>query len=433
MEITLQILILLMVIAATVTITTLLASLRCNRHLHRLEQEKSDLDAQFREAQTRYDLYREMSESSQQQLKESFNALAADALRANSSEFIKLAQSQFKQFQTHAQSELGEREKAVENLVKPIREAMDRAEKQLHSVEKERREAYGSLSKHLDTMADLHRTLHTETHNLTQALRRPEVRGQWGEITLKRLAELAGMVEHCDFEEQLQVHSDEGGRQRPDMVVHMPNRRDIIIDAKTPLDSYLSAIEAKDDEDRQAALQKHARNVRNRVRELAAKSYWQQFENSPDFVVLFIPGEQFLSTALEMDPKLLEEALAERVILATPTSLVALLRAIAYGWRQEQLAENAEQIRSIGADLYNRLATFSDHLAKLGRGLDTSISAFNNAISSFETRIMPGARKFNELGITAKKEIDNLSPLEKHPRQFALTENDKTNTDSNHS
>ena len=293
-----------------------------------------------------------------------------------------------------------------------IAEALDKTESQVRKMESDRQQAHGSLTKHLETMAESHRLLQSETRNLVQALRRPEVRGQWGELTLKRLAELAGMVEHCDFEEQASVQTG-SGQLRPDMVVRMPDKREIIVDAKTPLDAYLSAVEATDDQQRQAHLAHHARNVRARIKELASKAYWQQFKFSPDFVVLFIPGDQFLSAALEQDHTLIEDALAQNVILATPTSLVALLRAIAYGWRQETLAENAEAIRELGQDMYTRLTTFADHLAKLGRSLDSTVNAFNKTVRSYDSRILPGARKFTEMGVTASKEAPSLEQIER--------------------
>ncbi|MBE0510173.1 MAG: DNA recombination protein RmuC [Chromatiales bacterium] len=351
-------------------------------------------------------------QQARQQLTDSFNALAADALKRNSSEFLKLADERFKQLQIHASRELGEREKAVENLVKPIRETLEKTEQQIRQMEKDREQAYGSLSKYLESMGESQRLLQQETRNLVQALRRPEVRGQWGEMTLKRLAELAGMVEHCDFFEQEQRRDGEGKAQRPDMIVRMPDNRELIVDAKTPLDAYLSAINASSDEERQLHLQHHARKVRERVRELASKAYWQQFKNTPDFVVLFIPGEQFLGAALEQDHSLLEDAMADRVILATPTTLIALLRAVAYGWRQQALAENAETIRELGEELYGRLATFAEHLGKLGKSLDSSVSHFNKAVGSFDTRILPSARKFTEMGIHSKKPVEALSPIE---------------------
>ncbi len=353
-----------------------------------------------------------------------FSTMASEALKHNSGEFLRLAQENLKQFHVQAQGEMIQREKAVENLVKPIREALEKTEKQIQEVEKSRAEAYGSLTKHLESMADAHRMLQGETRNLVQALRRPEVRGQWGEMTLKRLAELAGMVEHCDFFEQEQVRTEEGSL-RPDMIVRMPDGRDIIVDAKTPLDAYLSAIEAGDDETRRKEMERHARKVRERVRELSAKAYWQQFKNTPDFVVLFIPGEQFLSAALELDRKLLEDALIDKVILATPTSFVALLRAVGYGWRQQALAENAEQIRKLGEELYGRVATFTEHLGRLGKGLESSVSHFNKAVGTFDTRVLPSMRRFNEMGISAKKELADVAQIEIAARDVVTTDEDK--------
>ena len=375
---------------------------------------QSELEAERRASEERRAAY----EVAKKQLGDSFNTLAADALKHNSAQFLHLAQENFKQLHLKSEHELNAREKAVENLVKPIREALEKTEQQVRQMEKERQNAYGSLSKHLETMTETQRQLQSETRNLVQALRRPEVRGQWGEMTLKRLAELAGMVEHCDFFEQEQVRSEEGQALRPDMIVRMPDGRDIVVDAKTPLDAYLSAIEATNDEEKQIALQRHARKVRDRVRELSTKAYWKQFKNSPDFVVLFIPGDQFLSAALDLDRKLLEDAMAEKVILATPTSFIALLRAVAYGWRQQALAENAEKIRIVGEELYGRLSTFADYMSKLGRSLDSSVGHFNKAIGSFDSRILPSARKFTEMGIHAKKEMEEPAPLEKSVRRM---------------
>jgi DNA recombination protein RmuC len=389
--------------------------LRMQRHLSGLREENIRLQARLEAERQAHGERSAAFEQARQALGDSFNSLAGEALKHNSTEFLKLAQENLKAFQVHAQGDLQQREKAVENLVKPIREALDRTEQQMRRLEQERKEAHGALSKHLETMAESHRLLQGETRNLVQALRRPEVRGQWGEMTLKRLAELAGMVEHCDFYEQEQVQT-ETGVLRPDMIVRMPDGREIIVDAKTPLDAYLTAIEAKTDAERDQALLHHARKVRERVRELSAKAYWQQFSNAPDFVVLFIPGDQFLSAALERDRALLEDALASRVILATPTSFVALLRAVAYGWRQEVLAENAEQIRVLGEEMYARLGTFAEHLGKVGKSLDSSVSAYNKAVGSFDTRVLPSARKFTEMGIRHKKPVEEPEPLERSPR-----------------
>jgi DNA recombination protein RmuC len=354
-------------------------------------------------------------------MKDSFTSMAGAALKNNNEQFLQLARENLGKFQSEADNQLEKREQAVENMVKPIREALDKNERQVRRMEAERKEAQGAITQQLQSVAESHRLLQGETRNLVQALRRPEVRGQWGEMTLKRLAELAGMVDHCDFIEQESVDSD-AGRMRPDMVIRLPDRRDIVVDAKTPLDAYLSAIEAADDDTRKTHLQRHARNVRQRVRELAGKAYWGQFKDSPDFVVLFIPGEQFLAAALEIDHQLLEDALAEHVILATPSSFVALLRAVAYGWRQEALAKNAEIIREVGQELYSRLATFGEHFSKLGRSLNGSVETFNKAVGSFDTRILPSARKFTELGIKTRKTVPEPEQIDHTARSIETPE-----------
>lgn len=360
-------------------------------------------------------------EAANAQLVQAFSDVSTKTMQSNSESFLQLAEQKLNVHNEKAKAELTEREKAVEALVKPIRDALDASKKQIGELEKSRSEAYGSIRAQLESMHNSQKTLRQETQNLVNALRRPEVRGRWGEITLRRLVELAGMVEHCDFQEQASVQTD-NGQQRPDMIVRMPDKREIIVDAKTPLDAYLSAVEAVNDEERKTRLQQHARNVRARIRELSSKSYWQQFRHSPDFVVLFIPGDQFLSAALDVDHTLIEDALSQNVILATPTSFVALLRAIAYGWRQEVLAENAEVIREVGQDLYSRLATFAEHLSRLGRSLDSSVSAYNKAISSYDSRILPGAKKFTELGVTARKEPPPLEPIERSARHVEAPE-----------
>ncbi|GMQ90414.1 MAG: DNA recombination protein RmuC [Gammaproteobacteria bacterium] len=350
------------------------------------------------------------------EMEKTFSALSSQALQNNSEAFLQLAQETLKRFHVQAKGELDQKEKAVEHLVNPIREALEKTEQQIRKMENERREAYGALHKHLESLNEAQRMLSSETRNLVQALRRPEVRGRWGEMTLKRLAELAGMVEHCDFFEQQQVVGDEG-RLRPDMIVRMPDKREIVVDAKTPLDAYLSAVEAPDDETRKKYLEQHARNVRTRIRELAAKAYWSQFRRAPDFVILFIPGEQFLGAALDIDHDMLEDALRQRVILTTPTSFVALLRAVAYGWRQEVLAANAERIREIGEDLYNRLTTFSEHLSRLGRSLDSAVTQYNKSVGSFQAKVLPGARKFLELGVSEAKPVEEPEQIEKGLRE----------------
>jgi DNA recombination protein RmuC len=371
-------------------------------------------------------------EKAREKLAETFGALSNEALKANSVEFLKLAQENLKQFQLQAQNELAQKEKSFESLVVPIKETLEKTEKQIRQMEHERKEAHGALTHHLQSMLEAQQALQGETRNLVNALRRPEVRGQWGELTLRRLAELAGMVEHCDFYEQEHTATKEGAL-RPDMIVRMPGGREIVVDVKTPLDAYISAVETSDEALRTQHLQRHTKNVRERVRELSSKAYWSQFKHSPDFVVLFIPGEQFLSAALDNDAELLEFAMQQKVILATPTSLVALMRAIAYGWRQESLAENAEQIREIGAELYHRLATFTEHLNKIGKSLNNSVQHFNKAVGSLDTRILPSARKFAELGISSEKPIESLSQIETTTRSVeSATEQEEKKSDPVH-
>lgn len=369
------------------------------------------------ELATTLELERNAGQTRAQELQQRFAALSAQALRENSSAFLQLAHESLKQLQLQGQHELAQKEKAVEDLVKPIREALEKSEAQMRRMEQERQHAYGSLTKHLETMAQTQQLLHGETRNLVQALRRPEVRGQWGELTLRRLVELAGMVEYCDFYEQFDLHTDEG-RRRPDMIVRMPDGREIIVDVKTPLDAYLSAIEAPDEETRRRSLEQHARKVRERVRELAAKAYWNQFPRAPDFVLLFIPGEQFLAAALDLDRELLEDALRQRIILTTPTSFVALLRAVAYGWRQELLAANAERIREVGEELYRRLAVFAEHLARVGKGLDSAVENYNRAVGSFETNVLSGARRFTDLGVSPARTLEEPLRIETGTRKM---------------
>jgi len=413
-------------LASAAVFGALLAFLVFSGKLSRLRNENAKLEISLELERKATDAQYQSMQQMNNQLKDSFNALASEALQSNNSQFLRLAKENLEQFHIKAEGELEKREKAVENMVKPIREALDKTESQVRKMENERMQAHGALTRHLETMAESHRLLQNETRNLVQALRRPEVRGQWGELTLKRLAELAGMVEHCDFTEQDTVKT-EGGNRRPDMVIRMPDRREIVVDAKTPLDAYLSAVESSSDDERKNHLVRHARNVRSRIKELSAKAYWEQLKYSPEFVVLFIPGDQFLSAALEIDHSLIEDALAQNVILATPTSLVALLRAIAYGWRQEVLAENADTIREIGQEMFTRLTTFAEHLAKLGRSLDNSVSAYNKAVSSYDSRVLPGARKFTELGISTKKEPPKLEQVEHMARQVESREDkDKT-------
>ena len=348
-------------------------------------------------------------------LTQTFAELSNRSLQANSDAFLKLAEQRLDTQQEKAKGELNAREKAVEALVKPIRDSLESSQKQIAALEKSRSEAYGGIKNQLEEMQLSQKSLKQETQNLVNALRRPEVRGRWGEITLRRLVELAGMVEHCDFVEQVHTETD-GKIIRPDMVVRMPDQRELVVDVKTPLDAYLTAAEAPDDAQRQIGLERHAKNVRAHIRMLSSKAYWSQFEKSPEFVILFIPGDQFLSAALNEEPDLIEYALSQQIILATPTSFVALLKAVAYGWRQMALADNAKEIRELAEDLYARLATFVSHMNKVGRQLASSVENYNKAVGSLERSVLPGARKFVELGVHPKKDMEKLESLEPVPR-----------------
>ena len=386
----------------------LVAWLAARRRTRLLEQEVKSQEALARERDHAFRL-------ASAELAQSFSELSTRSLRDNSASFLQLAEQHLNVHNEKARRELGEREKAVANLVKPIRDALEASRQQIEALERARSEAYGGIREQLAAMQVHQQSLQQETKNLVNALRRPEVRGRWGEITLRRLVELAGMVEHCDFQEQ--VHTA-GATQtvRPDMIVRMPDRRQLVVDVKAPLDAYLAAAEAQTDADRKVALERHARNVKAHIRLLAQKSYWAQFEESPEFVILFIPGDQFLSAALNEQSDLIEYALSEQIILATPTSFVALLKAVAYGWRQLALAENAKEIRLLAEDLHGRLATFVGHMHRMGRQLASSVDAYNKAVGSLERSVLPGARKFVELGVQEKKALERLQALEAVPR-----------------
>ena len=349
-------------------------------------------------------------EQSETRLRAAFDSLAGEALRANNALFLQLAREALGRDQAVAQGALKEREAAVAQLVAPLRAALERTEAQVQAVERERREAFASLRTEIQALSGGQAQLQRETRNLVTALRRPEVRGRWGELTLRRLVELAGLTEHCDFTEQLRVASEEGAL-RPDLVVHMPDARDLVIDAKTPLDAYLAALEAGSEEERTAALRRHAQQVESRVRDLAAKSYWTQFERSPEFAVLFLPGDQFLSAALAERPELLESALGQGVIITTPSTLIALLKTVAYGWRQSAVAHNAAIIRDLGQELYRRLASFDGHLARMGQRLASAVEAYNAAVGSLERQVLPQARRFTELGVTADAPLPVLEQV----------------------
>jgi DNA recombination protein RmuC len=369
-----------------------------------------------------------------EQLTAAFSDLARDSLESNSEIFLRLARERLAREQADAASSLKEREVAIDALVKPLREALDKAEAQIQTIERERIDAFAGIKSQMEMLAGGQLALSRETRNLVTALRRPDVRGRWGEMTLRRLVELAGLSAHADFSEQQQLFT-ESGAVRPDMVVHMPERRDIVVDVKTPLDAYLAAIEAQSEDDRTRELKRHAQIVGARVRELSSKQYWSQFEHSPDFVVMFLPGDQFLSAALQVNPDLIDESLRQNVMLATPTSLVALLKTVALGWKQAALAENAAQIRKLGEDMFKRLAVFGEHLGRLGKSLGSSVDSFNKAVGSLETQVLTAARRFPELGLRVNREIEMLEPIEAAPRvpRALAPDESASSSDASHS
>ena len=367
----------------------------------------------------------ELLTQSEMRLRTAFDELASESLRANSEVFLALARESLGREHATVQGALKEREAAFNQLIEPIRTALARTEAEVQTLERERREAFTSLRAQIEAVTSGQSQLARETRNLVTALRRPEVRGRWGEITLRRVVELAGLTVYADFTEQAHVATTEGAL-RPDLVVHMPDERDLVIDAKTPLDAYLEAVEADSDEARRMALARHAQQVEARIRELAGKAYWSQFERSPEFAVLFLPGDQFLSAALTERPELIDNALRQSVVIATPSTLMALLKAVAYGWRQAQVAQNAAEIRDLGQELYRRLGNFSAHLARVGQRLGSAVESYNSAVGSLERQVLPQARRFTELGVTADAALPALEAVERLAREPAAPTGDGT-------
>jgi DNA recombination protein RmuC len=337
---------------------------------------------------------------------ETFKAHAATALETSNKNFLQLAQENLGRIVEQTKGKLGEHHAAMEGIIRPLQDVLNRYELELKNVEKHRNEHYGSLAESIQALSRMNEQLQKETSSLVTTLRKPQVSGSWGQMSLKRAAELAGMAPHCDFYEEVSVNV-EGGRLRPDMVVRLPNGRTIVIDAKAPVDAYLNAVSALSEEEKKKAISGYISQVRNHMNSLGLKSYWDQFETAPEMVIMYLPGESFFSAALENDPKLIEDGTIRKVILATPTTLIALLRAVAFGWQQEQIAKGAQEINRLGRELFDRFAVVIEHIGKIGGGLNKSVESYNDAVRSLESRLLPSLRRFKELGITSPKDIEN--------------------------
>jgi len=383
----------------------------------RLEEEQklraaADKDAEGQRANIAEQ--KRLLEEAEKKLKEAFQSLASEALQASSRQFMDLARASFDSLQKEASGDLEQRKVAIGGMVEPLEKAVNELRAEVNKIEFARQEAYGSLRTEVQQLTTTSKELRQETGSLVSSLKQPQVKGKWGELTLRRAVELAGMSPHCDFLEQQSVDTEEG-RLRPDLIVHLPGDTQIVIDAKVPLHASFAAMSARSDAEYRAAMTQHASLVRDHINRLSAKEYWKQFEPTPEFVVLFVPGESFFSAALEQDRTLIEDAIEKRVVLASPTTLIALLRAIAYGWKQQLVAENAERIKDLGKELYDRILKFAEHLSDVAKGLERANKAYNNAVSSFDSRLVPSARKFKEMGVGTAS-VPDIDPIETSPR-----------------
>jgi DNA recombination protein RmuC len=354
-----------------------------------------------------------------EELRNAFKAMASDALKSNNLSFLVLAKESLERFQTEARGDLENRQKAVADMVAPVRDSLNKVDAQIQQMEVARGDAYGELRSQVQSLITTQKELQSQTGNLVRALRTPNVRGRWGEIQLRRVVEIAGMLSYCDFAEQESV-TTETGRLRPDLVVKLPGGKHVVVDAKTPLQAFLDAFETTDEEARRVCLANHARQVRDHMNTLSGKKYWEQFDATPEFVVMFLPGETFFSAALEQDSSLIEHGVLNRVIPASPTTLIALLKAVNYGWNQEKLARNAQQISALGKELHDRLRLLAGHITSVGTGLDRAVESYNKAVGSLESRVLVSARKFSELGASVAEDIPELAPIETTARALSF-------------
>ncbi len=389
--------------------------------LNEEQQRRTVAETTASKVRENLDEQRKLLDDARSKFSEAFQGLASEALGKTTQQFLELANSKFESLRGDTLGDLELRKVAIEGIVAPLESTLAQLNERLSQVESSRQEAYGELRGQLQMLAETSKELREETGTLSHSLRQPQVKGRWGELTLRRAVELAGLVNHCDFAEQVSMDSEDGSRQRPDLIVHLPGGQSVVVDAKVPLHALLAASAAENEQERERLLDEHARLVRTHVQNLSTREYWKQFDQSPEFVVLFVPGESFFSAALERAPTLIEEAMNKKVILASPTTLIALLKAVSFGWRQEALAENAAQISELGRDLYDRLAVFSDHLREAGRGLEKANDAYSKAVRSFNSRLFPGANKFRELGVASTRDIEALDPVESLPEPITAT------------